>query len=253
MKIKLFKLYSSPKIFDPIKFDDGVNLIMGEKVENSAIIKKGKKTNGVGKSMCVEFINFCLLKKSENSYEAYESADRELKKINLEKKEHFAKLDALIFDTKDLIKSFNATILNIHEYIMDSNIASFDMETVDKGKSKEIISFEMRIDDDGSHSVNRTKVFIYDMALLFNEVTQEKHPKLLIHDNIFDVDQDTLVKSLNYLAQKENQDFQYILTLNRDKIENEEREKLIKLDIKTHKIAEFTKQNRFLKVDYLEI
>ena len=72
----------------------------------------------------------------------------------------------------------------------------------------------MRIDDDGSHSIERTKVFIYDVALMFNNYTKKRHPRLLIHDNIFDVDQDTLVQCLNYLHKKEEQnpnDFQYIL------------------------------------------
>jgi hypothetical protein len=65
-------------------------------------------------------------------------------------------------------------------------------------------------------SVDRTKVFIYDMALMINSHTKVRHPLFLIHDNIFDVDQDTLVESLNYLAERETDgiDFQYILTLN---------------------------------------
>ena len=66
MRIKLLRLYSSPEIFKSIDFTDGINLIMGEKVENESV-KKGKKTNGVGKSMCIEFINFCLLKKTSDS------------------------------------------------------------------------------------------------------------------------------------------------------------------------------------------
>ena len=66
MRIKLLRLYSSPEIFNPIEFGDGINLIMGEKVEDESV-KKSKKTNGVGKSMCVEFINFCLLKKTSDT------------------------------------------------------------------------------------------------------------------------------------------------------------------------------------------
>lgn len=65
MKIKLIKLHSEPEIFKPIDFHDGVNFIMGEKVEED--VKKGKKTNGVGKSMCAEFIDFCLLKTTSSS------------------------------------------------------------------------------------------------------------------------------------------------------------------------------------------
>jgi len=93
------------------------------------------------------------------------------------------------------------------------------------------------------------------MALLFNDNTRKRHPLFLVHDNIFDVDQDTLVQCLNYLNKQEEkyQDFQYILTLNRDKIENEERIKLINMDIDSHRVAVYTKENKFLKKDYQEI
>ena len=85
---------------------------------------------------------------------------------------------------------------------MKNKEASFNIETKNS-RSKDYITFEMRIKDDGSHSLERTKVFIYDMALLFNEYTKKRHPRLLIHDNIFDVDQDTLVQCLNYIAKQE--------------------------------------------------
>jgi len=198
-------------------------------------------------------------KKEEHSnisvnYTNYERAERELKDLELEKDIYFQKLDALIFDAKKVIDNFNETILSIHEYIMESNEASFDIKTISTGKNKQVLKFEMRIDDDGSHSVDRTKVFIYDLSLLLNDYTTKRHPHLLIHDNIFDVDQDSLVKSLNYLAKQESQDFQYILTLNRDKIENEEKEKILDLKIEDHRIANFTKKDRFLYGDkYSEI
>ncbi|EKE06241.1 MAG: hypothetical protein ACD_19C00032G0003 [uncultured bacterium] len=185
----------------------------------------------------------------QNTYEAYDNADSDWKKLRLEKDQMFLKLDAQIFDARTIIENFNDTIVEIHSYIMDSNEASFDIKTVNESKNKQILSFDMRIDDDGSHSIDRTKVFIYDLALLFNEYTNKRHPKFLIHDNIFDVDQDTLIKSLNYLSKKESQKFQYILTLNRDKIENEEQSKLLELDIKEHRVANFTKKDRFLYGD----
>lgn len=189
-----------------------------------------------------------------SKYESYDKADNDWKKLRLEKDQMFIKLDAQIFDARKIIENFNDTIVDIHTYIMDSNEASFDVKTINESKSKQILLFDMRIDDDGSHSIDRTKVFIYDLALLFNEYTNKRHPKFLIHDNIFDVDQDTLIKSLNYLAKKESQKFQYILTLNRDKIENEEQKKLLELDIKVHRVANFTKQDRFLYGDkYSEI
>ena len=187
------------------------------------------------------------------SYETYEQNISRLKELKRDKDDLFLKIDKQIYDIKATLESFNNSILKIHQYIMDSNVASFDIKTVNKGSNKQIILYEMRIDDDGSHSVDRAKVFIYDLALMFNKNTSKNHPQLLIHDNIFDVDQDTLVKSLNYLSSQESSDFQYILTLNRDKIENEEVKKIISLDIDSHKIANFTKTNRFLYGEkYLE-
>jgi uncharacterized protein YydD (DUF2326 family) len=137
---------------------------------------------------------------------------------------------------------------------MGNKECSFIIQTIDKATVKKSVDISMRIFDDGSHSVNRTKVFIYDMGLLFNKNTKLRHPLFLVHDNIFDVDQDTLVRCLNYLAQQEekHQDFQYILTLNRDRIENEESVNLIKLNINDHKVAMFTKEHKFLKKNYQE-
>ncbi|MDO8571708.1 MAG: DUF2326 domain-containing protein, partial [bacterium] len=66
--IRLLKLYSHPQKFTPIEFTDGINLILGEKVdEGERKTRKDRKTNGVGKSMCIEFINFCLLKDADGS------------------------------------------------------------------------------------------------------------------------------------------------------------------------------------------
>ncbi|MEI7765758.1 MAG: DUF2326 domain-containing protein, partial [bacterium] len=66
--IKLLKLYSIPRTFDPIEFKDGVNLILGEKFsETKSSSRKDKKTNGVGKSISIEFINFCLFKDADSS------------------------------------------------------------------------------------------------------------------------------------------------------------------------------------------
>lgn len=59
--LKLKKLYSVPKQFETITFVDGFNLILGETTEDNV------KTNGVGKSMAIEFINYGLLKKHIDS------------------------------------------------------------------------------------------------------------------------------------------------------------------------------------------
>lgn len=185
----------------------------------------------------------------------YDTEGNKVERLKYEKVQLIYELRALIEKASEVKAGFNATISDIHELIMGNRQCSFNIDTIDRKNSKEVIRFEMRTFDDGSHSVERTKVFIYDMALLFNDYTRQRHPKVVIHDNIFDVDQDTLVQSLNFLKMQEEKfdDFQYILTLNRDKIENEERQRLIKLDISSHTIASFTKQAKFLRKDYNEL
>ena len=64
--LQIRKLYSTPELFAPVTFLPGVNLILGETSESS------KKTNGVGKSIAIEFLNFALL----NNY-----ADSRVKKV----------------------------------------------------------------------------------------------------------------------------------------------------------------------------
>ena len=187
-------------------------------------------------------------------FDEYEKSNMKKRQIISQKTQMIVDLDNNKEQNQQIINSFKNTILEIHKLIMGNKECSFDIQIIDKTSSKMPIKFDLRIFDDGSHSVDRTKVFIYDMAMLFNQYTRERHPLFLVHDNIFDVDQDTLVQCLNYLYKMEEQyqDFQYILTLNRDKIENEERQKMINMDIEEHRVAVFTKENKFLKKDYQE-
>lgn len=187
-------------------------------------------------------------------FEEYEKNEKKKRLLNLQKTQKLMEIDSEIEENKEIIDDFTDTILQIHEFIMGNKECSFSIQTVDKARRKTPVELILRIYDDGSHSVDRTKVFIYDMALLFNQYTRDKHPLFLVHDNIFDVDQDTLVQCLNYLYKQEEQyqDFQYILTLNRDKIESEEQRKLIKMNIDEHQVAVFTKEKKFLRRNYQE-
>lgn len=187
-------------------------------------------------------------------FDQYDQYDKQRRQLNIRKQEQLLHIDDDIEAMANELKSFKMTISDIHESIMGNRECSFDIKAQPKGQSKIPLEIALRIFDDGSHSVDRTKVFIYDMALMFNEYTSNRHPRFLVHDNIFDVDQDTLVQCLNYIYKHEEYDsgFQYILTLNRDKIENEERRKLIKMDVDAHEVAIFTKKKKFLKRDYQE-
>ena len=187
-------------------------------------------------------------------FDQYEKNEKKKRMLNLQKTQQLMEIDSEIEQNKEIMDDFIDTILEIHESIMGNKECSFSLQTVDKARKKTPVELTLRIYDDGSHSVDRTKVFIYDMALLFNQYTRDRHPLFLVHDNIFDVDQDTLVQCLNYLYKQEEQyqDFQYILTLNRDKIESEEQRKLIQMNIDEHQVAVFTKEKKFLRRDYQE-
>ena len=187
-------------------------------------------------------------------FDQYEKNEKKKRMLNLQKTQQLMEIDSEIEQNKEIMDDFIDTILEIHESIMGNKECSFSLQTVDKARKKTPVELTLRIYDDGSHSVDRTKVFIYDMALLFNQYTRDRHPLFLVHDNIFDVDQDTLVQCLNYIYKQEEQyqDFQYILTLNRDKIENEEQRKLIQMDIDEHQVSVFTKEKKFLGRNYQE-
>lgn len=174
--------------------------------------------------------------------------DRQTKKSELEAEK--LKLQASIVTASERLKSFERTILDIHQYIQGTRKASFEMRTTTK---KHIVDIVLRIDDDGSHSVEREKVFIYDLALMLNDFSKARHPGLLVHDNIFDVDNDTLQKSLEYLLTRApfEGDQQYILTLNIDRVEHCSEEAWYD-ELQLSVAASFTKSNRFLKTHYQE-
>ncbi len=88
---------------------------------------------------------------------------------------------------------------------------------------------------------------------MLNDFTKVRHPGLLVHDNIFDVDNDTLKKSLEYLLTRApfEVDQQYILTLNIVRVEHCLDEAWYD-DLQLSVAASFTRSNRFLKMHYQE-
>jgi uncharacterized protein YydD (DUF2326 family) len=175
--------------------------------------------------------------------------DRQIKKSEIEAER--LRLQAGISNAADRLRSFERTILAIHQFVQGSRKASFEVRTTNR---KHVVDIVLRIDDDGSHSVEREKVFIYDIALMLNDFTQVRHPGLLVHDNIFDVDNDTLQRSLEFLLTRAafEDDQQYILTLNVDRIEHC-RQEVWYYELEQSVRASFTKSNRFLKRHYQEL
>lgn len=184
----------------------------------------------------------------------YNELERQLPKkrlLNAEKEKLMSDLDNIILSLSENIKEFNDCLMDLWNKIMWNTSISFQIKTSQK-KESWFLDFILRADSDWSHSVNRTRTFTYDIALMISNVTRGQHPKFLIHDNIFDVDQDSLIESLALLWELEkNNTFQYILTLNKDKIYSDDWSK-IDFDVEWHKVLELTKTNRFFNFEYKE-
>jgi uncharacterized protein YydD (DUF2326 family) len=184
----------------------------------------------------------------------YDEFELQKQRAKTKKEQELLNLQSAIQESNGTLDSLEETILGTHEYIQGNRKASFEVKPTSK---KQVVEITMRIDDDGSHSVEREKVFIYDICLLLNDQTSASHPGFLIHDNIFDVDQDTLTKSLDYLVNKARfgRNKQYILTLNADRLENTIVDSELLDLLKPAVRATFTKAEgrRFLKTKYQEI
>ena len=187
-------------------------------------------------------------------FKLYQEKLQEVENTKTDRTNDLQALARTLNDYKETERSFNDTIVAFHERIQQSSFASFCFKLNHSIRVKRPLSFELRIQDDGSKSIDQVRVFIYDLALLFDPISRRNHPSFLVHDNILEVDQDTLTQCLNFLHdQMENDDdFQYLLTLNRDKIEGEEQRHDIRLDIDAAKCASFTKAEQFLKKRYQE-
>jgi uncharacterized protein YydD (DUF2326 family) len=181
----------------------------------------------------------------------YDESERDKKKLEAEKAVLISELEEELYKNQETLKSFKESILSIHERIMGNREAHFEIKTT---KNQSVVDFIMRTDDDGSHSTERMKVFIYDISLMLNEHTRKNHPRFLIHDNIFE-DDDSIEKSLNFLFEYNNKtpnEFQYIVTINGDLIESASRNGKLIFEVDDLKRAAFTKDNRFLGIKYNE-
>lgn len=214
-------------------------------IDQEGVLKNLKTTIAIHQKKVEEY-------SSLNSFlDAYNNQENERKRKNIERKNEIHLLDSYVIEAKPLVEEIESIILDMHEYVYGNQQCSFDVKIND---NKEIVKFDLRIHDDGSHSINREKVFFYDYALLVSPSTKDRHPGILIHDNIFEVDRDTLIKNLNYISETlpDLTDRQYILTLNKDMLSKQD---MIALDLEfdKHVRATYTKEKRFLKIDYQEL
>jgi len=190
------------------------------------------------------------LKGLETLYKKYEEQEELVDSNTIILQQKYIMLKQLLKKSDVNIESLLNTITSIQETIMGTNEdCAFSLFVKENSKGKEVLDYSYRIKDDGGHSVDKEKVFIFDVALMFDNLTKDKHPQFLIHDGIFEVDTDTLLQSLNFMYQKsKSNEFQYIVAINKDKLENVNFDFVLNDVIK----ASFTKANKFLKCNYQE-
>lgn len=190
-----------------------------------------------------------------SQFQMHERQKSEKADLKLQLETQLGEVRKLMDAHQSIGKAMEARIIELHNRIMSSSQASFQFTTADTTRGDRPFGIEVRIKADRSKSVDEAKVFIYDFALLSSSETRTRHPGFLLHDNILDVDNDTLIQSLNFLGELEESglDFQYILTLNRDKIELSEIADQITLDIPSHTVARFSKETPFLRTNYQEL
>lgn len=240
-KLKEF-ITQHKSVSEKIRTIDDKRAQMLSLIDKEGVFKNLKQSLAIYHQKSEEFSNV------RTQLKRYDSNTKEKNRLKSQKSSIVTRIDDQIVNNEKILSSFNNTLADIHNEIMGNKGCSFDIVTVNTDTYKDIIKFDMTIDYGGSHSVERIKVFIYDLALLLNEFTSKKHPSFLVHDNIFDVDQDTLLESLNYLYKLNNpESFQYVLTLNSDKIDNQESKERLLFDIHDYARAIFTKSDRFIK------
>lgn len=225
-----------------------LNKLYSEKVsllDQQGVLVSLKQTIAIHEKKIEEFSALSSFIKKHADYES------EYKGKKRDRESEIYLLESFVKNSEMLVNSFQNTILEMHDYVFGNRRSSFEIEV---SKRKEILKFELRTDSDGSHSINREKVFLYDFALLTNNLTSENHPGLLIHDNIFDVDQDTLIKSINYIGENLSMlsGKQYILTINSDKFSETDLNSL-NMSLHQYSRATYTKESRFLKKQYQEL
>ena len=236
-------------LFDIDKIETSINDISLKLNSKTAIIKQNGHLRNIKSLFLAYEKKLEELSQLSSFIKKFDDYEFKTKAKKAEKAARIVDLEIDISNQSATISEFKDTLSSIHDYVMENRKCSFSISANDKNN---VVDFDLRIFDDGSHSNEREKVFIYDMSLLLTHGTFIKHPKLLIHDNIFDVDTDTLIKSLNYISSKSSclEDTQYILTLNIDKLKEIKDE--LKLDIEEYRRVTLTKSHRFLGRQYQE-
>lgn len=186
-------------------------------------------------------------------YKVYEEKEAEKKQLVKERGELVGQIETKLFDIQKQLDDFENDLIAIHEAVYDNAACQFKID-INQKAPKQYLVFNYRTYLDGGASSDRTKIFMYDVLLMLNTYTAERHPGFLIHDNVFAaVGKNDMVNSLNYLNDQFNKGkkFQYIVAINRDEFEAQESQLNFKTEDK--KRAVLTRENQLLRKKYAEL
>lgn len=188
-------------------------------------------------------------------YTQHEDLKNEKTAHNAQRSEAKQQLSEQLQAQRFIEVDLNKTLVTHHQEVMMNADASFKFDLKDGTTVKHPLQLDVRIHDDGSNGVNHIRCFLYDFTLLTAKVTQATHPHFLLHDGIFEADQDSLLRSLNLLNEwheNPNFNFQYILTINADKLSDPTVKDQLKLPVDELTCLTLTKSNQLLGSHYQE-
>lgn len=186
-------------------------------------------------------------------YKVYEEKEKEKKRLVKERANLVGEIEVKLFEIQKQLDDFEKDLISIHEAVYDNAVCQFKID-INPNAPKQYLVFNYRTYLDGGASSDRTKIFMYDVLLMLNAYTSERHPGFLIHDNVFAaVGKNDMVNSLNYLNDQysKGKKFQYIVAINKDEFEAQEDQ--LNFSTEDKKRAVLTRENQLLRKKYAEL
>jgi uncharacterized protein YydD (DUF2326 family) len=197
------------------------------------------------------------LEQLRSTYRQLEDSTRRKDSLLKTRTKYIDDLRIQLVELEAIVNQFETDLKSIHSFIANNQFCHFKISVSDRPnavKFTNFMSFDYRTDLDGGSGVDRIKTFIYDVLLMTSPATAPRHPKFLIHDNIFaSAGLEDTIRSLNYLHSlyEKGQDFQYIFTINRDEYESKLKDLSFKASDRT--VIELTREQPLLNSKYIEM
>lgn len=197
------------------------------------------------------------LEELRTTYNQLETASKRKDTLLKTRTKYIDELRTQLFELEANVNLFEEDLKELHAYIANNKFCHFEIHIKDspnRVKFRKFMEFDYRTYLDGGSGVDRIRTFIYDALLMTSKATSRRHPRFLIHDNIFaSAGLEDTIRSLNYLhtLYEKGTDFQYIFTINRDEYESKLGK--LKFNPKDRTVIELTREQQLLNKPYIEM